>query len=378
METSGYCLRSAGSSDRSGMVETTDRRVQTVCLLILTAIALGAALFFLRPVLIPFTLAVFLTYCLAPVIDAQTRLLHIGRTAALINTVLLGMIVGVLLWFLGWQTVEQIRVNINAYEGQVQNVLDDLLRRLPLEKVGIDQQQAVELFRLTKETARGLATGITSLVTTLLSNSVLVILLMVFLMTGRVHTAPVRGGLLWQIEANVKLFLVRRVFMCAITGALVWMVLAILGVPLALAFGVLTFLLNFIPSFGSIIATLLPLPVILLDPTMGAATKVLAFAIPAAVQFAIGNFIDPKVMGGSLDLHPVVVLLGLMFFGMIWGIVGMFLATPIVAVIKIVLEQIPVTAPVAAALAGRMDRALAGFGTSVYRGPIIPSASDQI
>lgn len=360
------------------MVETTDRRVQTVCLLILTAIALGAALFFLRPVLIPFTLAVFLTYCLAPVIDAQTRLLHIGRTAALINTVLLGMIVGVLLWFLGWQTVEQIRVNINAYEGQVQNVLDDLLRRLPLEKVGIDQQQAVELFRLTKETARGLATGITSLVTTLLSNSVLVILLMVFLMTGRVHTAPVRGGLLWQIEANVKLFLVRRVFMCAITGALVWMVLAILGVPLALAFGVLTFLLNFIPSFGSIIATLLPLPVILLDPTMGAATKVLAFAIPAAVQFAIGNFIDPKVMGGSLDLHPVVVLLGLMFFGMIWGIVGMFLATPIVAVIKIVLEQIPVTAPVAAALAGRMDRALAGFGTSVYRGPIIPSASDQI
>jgi len=360
------------------MVETTDRRVQTVCLLILTALALGAALYFLRPVLIPFTLAVFLTYCLSPVIDAQTRLLHIGRTAALINTVLLGLLVGVLLWLVGWQTVEQIRVNIDAYESYVQKVLDDVLHRLPLERVGVSQEQAVELFRLSKETARGLAGGITSLVTTLLSNSVLVILFMVFLMTGRVHTAPVRGGLLWQIETNVKVFLVRRVLMCAITGALVWIVLAALGVPLALVFGVLTFLLNFIPSFGSIIATLLPLPVVVLNPEMGAMTKVLAFTIPAVVQFAIGNFIDPKVMGRSLDLHPVVVLLGLMFFGMIWGIVGMFLATPIVAVIKIVLEQIPVTAPVAAALAGRMDRALAGFRMGELRSRATPSASDQM
>jgi AI-2 transport protein TqsA len=265
-----------------------------------------------------------------------------------------------------WQTVEQIRLNINTYEGQVQNVLDDLIRRVPLDSMGIDRQEAGELFRLPKETARWLATTITGLVTTLLSNGLLVALFMVFLMTGRVTPSAVGGSLLWHIEQNVKRYLVRKVLISAVTGVLIGIVLTILGVPLAFVFGVLTFFLNFIPSIGSIIATLLPMPVVVLNPELGLTTKILAFVIPSILQFVMGNILDPKIMGRSLDLHPVVVLLGLMFFGMIWGIIGMFLATPIMAVIKIVLEQIPVTAPVAAALAGRLDRALAGFrmGTS--------------
>ena len=123
---------------------------------------------------------------------------------------------------------------------------------------------------------------------------------------------------------------------------------------LALVFGVLAFLLNFIPSIGSVISTLLPLPVIFLSEEMSDAAKVLAIAIPGGLQFAIGSILEPKVMGESLDLHPVVVLLGLIFFGMIWGIVGMILATPMVAVLRIVLERIEMTAPVGNVLAGRL------------------------
>jgi AI-2 transport protein TqsA len=62
-------------------------------------------------------------------------------------------------------------------------------------------------------------------------------------------------------------------------------------------------------------------------------------------------------MGESLDLHPIVILLGLIFFGMIWGIVGMILATPIVAVLKIVLERSELTSPVARLLAGKLEGA---------------------
>ena len=83
--------------------------------------------------------------------------------------------------------------------------------------------------------------------------------------------------------------------------------------------------------------------------------KILALAIPGALQFAVGSLIEPKIMGESLDLHPVVILLGLIFFGMIWGIVGMILATPIVAVTKIVLDRIDVTAPVGRLLAGKLE-----------------------
>ena len=73
----------------------------------------------------------------------------------------------------------------------------------------------------------------------------------------------------------------------------------------------------------------------------------------AAVQVGVGNVLEPKIMGQSLDMHPVTVLLSLMFWGMIWGVAGMFLAVPMTAVIKIVLEHIELTAPVAALLAGQ-------------------------
>jgi AI-2 transport protein TqsA len=132
-------------------------------------------------------------------------------------------------------------------------------------------------------------------------------------------------------------------------------VLALCGVQFAGLFGFLAFFLNFIPNVGGIIATLLPLPIILLSPDMSYVAKVTALAGPGIIQFVTGNIIQPRVQGSALDLHPVIVLMALIFFGMIWGIVGAFLAVPITATIRIVLEKIPDTRPVAELLAGRLD-----------------------
>ena len=102
-------------------------------------------------------------------------------------------------------------------------------------------------------------------------------------------------------------------------------------------------------------STLLPLPVILVDPEIGTATAVAAIAVPGLMQFAIGNLIEPRVMGASLDLHPVTVLLALIFWGTLWGIVGALLATPITAVLNLVLQRIEVTRPIASLLSGRIE-----------------------
>jgi 4-hydroxybenzoate polyprenyltransferase len=122
----------------------------------------------------------------------------------------------------------------------------------------------------------------------------------------------------------------------------------------ALVFGLFTFLLNFIPSVGSIVATLLPLPVVLMSPAISGTTAVLAIVVPGVIQFGIGSVLEPKLMGSSLDLHPVVILVALIFWGMLWGIPGMFLATPITAVARILLEKIEMTRPVGELLAGRI------------------------
>ncbi len=118
-------------------------------------------------------------------------------------------------------------------------------------------------------------------------------------------------------------------------------------------FAILTVLLNFIPNFGSVIATLLPIPVLLLQYGLGWQTMTV-ITLLFAIQFCIGNLVEPKMMGESLDLHPVTILLFLMFWGLVWGLPGMFLAVPITAILKIILSRIETTLPLSELLAGRL------------------------
>ena len=128
--------------------------------------------------------------------------------------------------------------------------------------------------------------------------------------------------------------------------------LYVLGVELALVFGLFAFLLNFIPTVGAIVATLLPLPIILMNPEVSLWTGILAIALPGAIHFVVGNIVEPMVLGDSLALHPVTILLALMIWGVMWGIPGMLLAAPITAVMKIIFERTERTRPLALALAG--------------------------
>jgi hypothetical protein len=132
--------------------------------------------------------------------------------------------------------------------------------------------------------------------------------------------------------------------------------------PLALLLpaGVLHFLLNYVPTAGPIIATLVPIPVVLLDPDLSTTAKIAAFAGPTGVHFLIGNFIEPLVFGSSMDLHPVTVLLALALWYALWGIPGAILAIPITAVIRIIMISIdhPYAAVVIAVLEGRLSAAL--------------------
>jgi len=118
-------------------------------------------------------------------------------------------------------------------------------------------------------------------------------------------------------------------------------------------FAVITFFLNFIPNIGSLIAILLPAPVAILQFGLGFKFAMLMIIL-GGIQFAIGNVLDPKLMGENLGLHPVVVLLALLFWGFIWGVPGMFLSVPMTAIIKLILSRYPATKPVAGWLEGNI------------------------
>ena len=139
------------------------------------------------------------------------------------------------------------------------------------------------------------------------------------------------------------------------TALLIWIVLMAFKVKLAFLFGMFFFLLNFIPSVGSIIAVLLPTPVLFLQYGFGANFFVV-LGLMIALEFTIGNLIEPRFLGDGMDLHPVVVIASLIFWSLVWGVPGAFLSVPITASIKIVLGKIKHTRPVAELLAGRLPR----------------------
>jgi len=118
------------------------------------------------------------------------------------------------------------------------------------------------------------------------------------------------------------------------------MICSLFGVDFAIFWGFLAFVLNFVPTVGSIVATAPPLLLgwIQIDAY---GTLALFALLMIAVQFVMGNIVDPLLMGNSLSINTVVIILGLVFWGYLWGITGMILSVPLLVLIKVILQQIP-------------------------------------
>ncbi|UCE85336.1 MAG: AI-2E family transporter [Deltaproteobacteria bacterium] len=323
--------------------------------MVLATVAVGVALYLLRPVMIPFVLAVFFALALSPLVDVQMRYLRAPRLVAVVGTLAIGLVVLGLLATLMSTSLNQLAANASGYQRQLAQLMSRVVTALPLEELGWSEQEVLRPLSKVPVSAVGrMLMGTTNAILDTLSQSVLVLIFIVYLLIGGAGSRAEDTGTWGMLESRVKRYLVTQAVISAATGVLVWLVLELLGVDLAMVFGLFAFLLNFIPTVGSIIATLLPLPVVLFSPDMTALSAALAIAIPGSIQFTIGNIIAPKVMGDSFEIHPIAILLALILWGMIWGIVGMLLATPITAVMKILFERLDGTRPLANILAGRL------------------------
>ena len=334
-----------------------DRRVQTVCLLILTLIATAVALALLQPVLVPFVLAIFFSQCLTPMIDSLMKRFGWSQVIAVSVAAMVGVAVLAGTGFLLGSSIAGLseKQNLNARFDHFQTDMQNFLNSPRAHALGLRSgYTSDQLVSLVKERGPDLFGFLATAMGNVLKNTVTVLILMAFLLFGRRRTLGNDSGILHEIETRVQRYISLTVFISVLTGVMVGSSLSILGVQFAAGFGFLAFLLNFIPNLGAVIATILPLPLVFLDPNLSIAVKVLAVVIPTVMQVGIG-LIQPRMMGQSLDLHPVVVLLSLLFFAMIWGLGGAFLATPLTAVIKIIFEKIPATRPLAALLAGNLD-----------------------
>jgi len=157
-----------------------------------------------------------------------------------------------------------------------------------------------------------------------------------------------------SISKQIGQYLVVKVAISGTTGVMVWVALSLLKVEFALTWGALAFFLNFIPSIGSILASIPPilLAIVQYYPSTPDAlgswmwVPIVTAVVLLLIQMTMGNVVEPKIMGDSLNLSPVVILLSLIFFGWMWGMTGALLSVPIAAAIKIVCENIDALKPI--------------------------------
>lgn len=154
------------------------------------------------------------------------------------------------------------------------------------------------------------------------------------------------GKIIASIIHRVNYYLLVKTAVSLFTGLLVYAVAKFFGLQLATAIGVLTFVLNYIPNVGSIVATGMVALVAFVqtgDPGVTAAI----FVICGVIQFTNGNVIDPWMMGRALRLSSFGIIISLAFWGAVWGIPGMFLSVPIMVMLLVVCSSVPVLRPVA-------------------------------
>ena len=328
-----------------------ERRLQTACLLVVATILTGAATYWLRAVLIPFVLALFLFQILdfgVRLLSKKARLPHWLAVSVMLT------LAGTLIFLASsviTNSIGQILQSSDIYVQRLDDLLEGLARRFPVleDRFRILSQGQIEEFSQRMGSFLG---AITNSLIYLLSQSTVVVIFLMFLLFGADSDPKELPAVLRDIDHKIKNYILVKTLLSVVTGTFVGLFLYFLGIELALVFGMMAILLNYIPTVGSLIATMLPIPVVLVSPDVSSGEAVLAILVPGIIQFLIGNILEPKLVGNRLNLSPVMILLSLAIWSSLWGGVGALLAVPITAVIQILCEQLEFTKPISAILRG--------------------------
>ena len=321
----------------------------TFSLLILALVAIAFTLNYTKPIMIPFALALLIRILIDPIIDFQIDNLHVHRIVAVFVSLVLIVFVFIIIVPFVIGSVATFLQSANDYNSKVLLLLDVLISELQKYDIRVDREVIRNTFINLPFLER--ASKILSNSANFLSKFFLVIIMTLFLLLGKKTNNTSQS---WnEIIGSVKKYIFTKFITSAATGILTGLIYWFLGIELAFIFGSLTFILNFIPYFGSIIAVLIPLPIAFLqftDPT----NLILIIILPLTVHLIIGNIIEPKIFGKKLGLHPITIILSLIFWGMIWGIIGVLLAAPITAIIKITFEKFETTKQISRLLEGKI------------------------
>ncbi len=331
----------------------------TFPLAIIALVVSGAALHIMQPVLLPFVVALFLSNIFRPLV-VYLRNKHVPM--ALILLIVVALVGGVLFGvsMVAVSSVNSLMVAMPRYEARWNNTLLPGIENM-LDAAPAALQQQVHTLRWSNVVQVSSIFGILYAgaggFVSVMSGLGLILLFMLFILEGNgLFERKIRAAypdtsdeiisVINRIDGKTERYFITMTLINLVSGIISIIILSAFGVDLALLWGLVTFIVCFIPTLGSIFALALPIGVAFLQ--FDSISTPIAVAITLiAVQFLWGSVITPRIMGSSLDLSPLLVLLSLIFWGWVWGPWGMVLSVPVTSMIKIAMESIPSTKPLA-------------------------------
>lgn len=322
--------------------------INTVCLMLLAASAATWVLIYTRTMLMPFVIAVFI-YMVASTLAGwmkQKWNVPYGLGLGISGTAFLAVMTAAVLFISG--SIETFVAGADIYSERLNDTLDWLLSHS--QKYGVNLNAQFVADTVAKLPVFTMVKSVGSTVVSILTNLMLIILFVIFLFMGK--ASENKPALVSSIQKQISFYLLIKIFVSLLAAVFTWIVLASVKTELAPMLAVLTFILNFIPNIGPFISTLMPVPVLFLQYGFDWHI-VLALVLLTTIHFIIGNVLETKWLGKGMDLDPIVVIACLIFWALVWGIMGALLAVPMTAIIKMVFEQYETTKPLADILGGK-------------------------
>ena len=322
--------------------------INTACLMILAASAATWVLVYTKTVLMPFVIALFISMVAGTLAGwlKQKWKVPYGLGLVLSFIAFLAIIALSVLFISG--SIESFVAGADIYAERLNDTLDWLL--LEAQKYGINMNAQFLADTVDKLPVFNMVKSVGSTLVSILTNLMLITLFVIFIFMGKASAE--KPSFVGNIQKQISFYLLIKIFVSLLAAGFTWIVLASVKTELASMLAVLTFVLNFIPNIGPFISTMLPMPVLFLQYGLDWHI-LLALILLTTIHFIIGNILETKWLGKGMDLDPLVVIACLIFWALVWGIMGALLAVPMTAIVKMVLERNETTKPLADLLGGK-------------------------
>lgn len=323
---------------------------------------LGVSVFALKTlqaILLPFFIAIIIAFIFEPFFELLKKK-RVPSFLAIVIVILTIVIIANIVSVFILTSVGPFTAGIPKYQDKFNSLLQyasDNLKNYGIDAIAL--KESMNLKNIIQDSSvQGWITSVFTSIASIFGDFVLILIYVIFILSelGSLKRRVLRAfseerarriaNTMGDIFNDVRRYIVGKTVINLLHAILIGIILWLFDVDFYIVWAFLSFLMHYIPTIGSMIATVLPFMTALVQfDSFGTAIVILVILIVLAN--VVGNIIEPQVLGDKLDLSPILLLLSLIMWGYVWGVMGMILSIPIMSMIKIVLMNFESTRPVA-------------------------------